>query len=301
MKRVLIQSVCKEEEVKAHKDMMSQRIIKILKEMAQFIFHMQSRVNEFLIWTDSISDKRVKNWFLMSSPIPTVIITLSYLMLVKYGPRLMENYKPLELRKTLIVYNLGMMMLNLFIGLELARASYVLGYSWYCQPVDYSYNYYEMKIASGLWWYYMSKLIEFTDTLFFILRKKNNQLTFLHVYHHSTMFFLWWIGVKYVAGGSSFLAAMMNSFVHVIMYLYYGLSSFGPYMQKYLWWKKYLTCIQLVQFSAAGVLGLRALIAGCDFPLWMQYALVIYMLSFIILFSRFYKSSYKERDFRGGQ
>ncbi|RXG60166.1 Elongation of very long chain fatty acids protein 4, partial [Armadillidium vulgare] len=102
-------------------------------------------------------------------------------------------------------------------------------------------------IASGLWWYYMSKLIEFTDTLFFILRKKNNQLTFLHVYHHSTMFFLWWIGVKYVAGGSSFLAAMMNSFVHVIMYLYYGLSSFGPYMQKYLWWKKYLTCIQLIR------------------------------------------------------
>ncbi|RXG57555.1 Elongation of very long chain fatty acids protein 4, partial [Armadillidium vulgare] len=98
---------------------------------------------------------------------------------------------------------------------------------------------------------------------------------------------------------SAFLAAMMNSFVHVIMYLYYGLSSFGPYMQKYLWWKKYLTCIQLVQFSAAGVLGLRALIAGCEFPLWMQYALVIYMLSFIILFSRFYKSSYKERDFRG--
>ena len=44
--------------------------------------------------------------------------------------------------------------------------------------------------------------MEFADTAFFILRKKNNQLTFLHVYHHSTMFCLWWIGIKWVAGGS---------------------------------------------------------------------------------------------------
>ena len=39
------------------------------------------------------------------------------------------------------------------------------------------------------------------DTFFFILRKKNNQISFLHVYHHATMFPLWWIGVKWVAGG----------------------------------------------------------------------------------------------------
>ena len=37
--------------------------------------------------------------------------------------------------------------------------------------------------------------------VFFILRKKNSQLTFLHVYHHATMIFNWWAGVKYVAGG----------------------------------------------------------------------------------------------------
>jgi len=39
---------------------------------------------------------------------------------------------------------------------------------------------------------------------------------------------------------------MINSFIHVLMYTYYGLSSLGPHMQKYLWWKKYLTRIQLV-------------------------------------------------------
>lgn len=40
--------------------------------------------------------------------------------------------------------------------------------------------------------------------------------------------------------------AMVNATVHVIMYTYYGLAAAGPHFQKYLWWKKYMTAIQLV-------------------------------------------------------
>ena len=49
--------------------------------------------------------------------------------------------------------------------------------------------------------FYFSKLIQFLDTLFFILRKKDSQITFLHVYHHASMLFIWWIAVKWFAGG----------------------------------------------------------------------------------------------------
>ena len=69
--------------------------------------------------------------------------------------------------------------------------------------------------------YYISKMLEFVDTLLMVLRKKDGQVTFLHLYHHSTMFPLWWIGVSYVAGGNSVIGATTNSVVHVIMYSYY--------------------------------------------------------------------------------
>ncbi len=36
--------------------------------------------------------------------------------------------------------------------------------------------------------------------MFFVLRKKTSQVTLLHLFHHASMFPLWWIGVKYVAG-----------------------------------------------------------------------------------------------------
>lgn len=47
-------------------------------------------------------------------------------------------------------------------------------------------------------------------------------------------------------GGHSTFFAFLNSFVHVLMYLYYGLAAFGPKMQKYLFWKKYMTLVQMV-------------------------------------------------------
>ncbi len=58
------------------------------------------------------------------------------------------------------------------------------------------------------------------------------------------------------------MGAILNSFIHVIMYVYYGLTALGPHMQKYLWWKKYLTCIQLVRCVHESVHIMSARIKG---------------------------------------
>ncbi len=44
------------------------------------------------------------------------------------------------------------------------------------------------------------KLIELVETVFFVLRKKQNQISFLHVYHHVTTFVMLWLFVKYSLG-----------------------------------------------------------------------------------------------------
>lgn len=57
---------------------------------------------------------------------------------------------------------------------------------------------------------------------------------------------LTWIAVKYVAGGHSMFLGMLNTAVHTVMYTYYLLAALGPAFKKYLWWKKYITQIQIV-------------------------------------------------------
>jgi len=58
-------------------------------------------------------------------------------------------------------------------------------------------------MVEAMWWFYFSKAIDLFDTMFFALRKKSNQITFLHVFHHMTMFPYAWLGLKYVGGGQS--------------------------------------------------------------------------------------------------
>ncbi len=92
------------------------------------------------------------------------------------------------------------------------------------------------------------------------------------------------------------MGAMFNCGVHVLMYTYYFLAACGPSVRKYLWWKKYLTMIQMCQFVFALIMGLQALHVGCDFPMWMQYSANAYMISFIVLFSRYYYNEYCNRQ-----
>jgi len=249
-------------------------------------------VEDYYDWTLTLVDPRSKGWFLVDSPKPTFWLIVTYLTIVWLGPKIMKNRKPFKLNGLLVPYNLAMAVLNFYIFYRLGLASLRLNYSIFCEPCRQVATPDEMQIVDAVWWYYFSKLLEFADTFFFILRKKDNQLSFLHIYHHSTMFAFWWIGIKWVPSGSTAFPAIVNSGIHVLMYGYYGLAALGPHMNKYLWWKKYLTMIQLVQFSGALMLGFNGLRIDCEFPLWMQYTLCGYMVSFLVLFGRFYVNVY---------
>ncbi|ALA62400.1 GNS1/SUR4-like protein [Turkeypox virus] len=249
----------------------------------------------FYNWSLTVRDKRVDGWLLMESPRPTIYISILYLTTVLFGPKWMEKRKAFNIRWLLVTYNFSMVCLNLYILTELLIASTAKGYSYICQPIDYSEDIYEIRIARALWLYFISKGIEYLDTIFFIMRKKFNQVSFLHVYHHFTMFTLGWIGIKWFAGGQAFFGAQINSFIHVIMYSYYGLTAIGPSLRKYLWWKKYLTIIQLMQFHLAIGHTAMSIYIDCPFPRWIQWAVIIYSITFIILFGNFYLRTYNRK------
>lgn len=65
------------------------------------------------------ADVRIKDFPLMQSPVQTTVMLLGYVFLSVYvGPRLMANRKPFRLNTAMIIYNLGMVMLNAFIVFE---------------------------------------------------------------------------------------------------------------------------------------------------------------------------------------
>ena len=49
-----------------------------------------------------------------------------------------------------------------------------------------------------------------------------------------------------ITGGNATFPNILNNFVHVCMYFYYMMSAMGPEYAKFLWWKKYMTELQIV-------------------------------------------------------
>lgn len=74
-------------------------------------------------------------------------------------------------------------------------------YNWRCEPYKHDTSEHSLRIAETCWLYYISKFPELLDTIFFIMRKRFDQVSTLHVIHHGIMPFSVWWGVKFVPGG----------------------------------------------------------------------------------------------------
>ena len=68
-----------------------------------------------------ILDPRVKDWLLLRGFKPTILLSMAYLLMVAYGPKLMANRKPFQLTWLLIPYNLSMALLNLYIAVQVIK------------------------------------------------------------------------------------------------------------------------------------------------------------------------------------
>jgi hypothetical protein len=104
-----------------------------------------------------------------------------------------------------------------------------------------------------------------------------------------------WIGVKFLPGGHGTLLGVINSFVHIIMYTYYLLAAFGPTVQKYLWWKKYITTLQMVQFVIVFLHSSQLLIYECNYPKFIVFLLLANAVYFLYLFATFYRRTYRSK------
>jgi len=142
--------------------------------------------------------------------------------------------------------------------------------------------------------YHLNKLLDLLDTIFFVLRKKPRQITFLHVFHHVFMVITSHLLIRFYGyGGHVFLICMFNILVHMVMYGYYYASSQSKNVQESLWWKKYLTLGQLVQFLMMFLHCTYTLFQpNCSASRGVIYVISSASLFMFVMFSNFYVKTY---------
>merc|ERR1712010_130856 len=238
------------------------------------------------VFTD-LRDPRVDDWFLIVWP--TVGLCALYYYIIRiWGPKFMKDREP---------YNIQTLF-TLWIFYKATRFWLTGKYNWLCKPVDFSYTQDGFDAADMTWWYFFSKYVDFFDSFFFLARKKFSHLSTLHVVHHCIMPLTSWFGIRFVGGGHTTFCGFLNMGVHIIMYFYYFMSTMGPSVQKYLWWKRYLTKLQMGQFVTFFIHACFPLFIECDFPKIFSYVILFHGAMFFVLFANFYIQSYIKKEKR---
>lgn len=195
----------------------------------------------------------------------------------------MKSRKPLNVNKLMIFYNVVQIILSAVMAIALfphLKNNFFNINGLFCAHIEF-----------WIFVHYCSKFLDMFDTLFMICRKKFNQLSFLHIYHHATIVFIWGVLLRSgVANGAAFFGAWINSFVHFLMYTHYLWTSFGfknPF-------KTLLTKFQMFQFLLCILQAFLVIFYDHQFTLIWSLVQIFYQVSLFVLFLFFLLDSNKK-------
>eukprot|EP00933_Yihiella_yeosuensis_P038614 TRINITY_DN32542_c0_g1_i1.p1 TRINITY_DN32542_c0_g1~~TRINITY_DN32542_c0_g1_i1.p1 ORF type:complete len:332 (-),score=74.89 TRINITY_DN32542_c0_g1_i1:137-1132(-) len=163
------------------------------------------------------------------------------------------------------------------------------GFSLVCNE----FNMKEDGMAFVLHVFYLSKVLDFADTVFMIVKSNWRQVSFLHVYHHASIFLLYWLNSNVNTDGDIYFTIVLNGGIHFIMYGYYLASTFNVAVPMFI--KKSITNCQLVQFCCMELQGAYILTFSCDSPQRVIILYMVYVSTMLYLFMDFKRRTYVQK------
>jgi elongation of very long chain fatty acids protein 7 len=107
-------------------------------------------------------------------------------------------------------------------------------------------------------------------------------------------FFLVWIGVFFAPVSHGTMSVLLNSFIHLLMYLYYAITAMG-FNTIAAMMKKSLTSFQIIQFVIIVIHTFQLLFTDCNYSKWLTFYSGFYALLFFFLFMSFYGKNYSKK------
>jgi len=238
-------------------------------------------------------------------PYGTVILYLLTLLGIKVWIK--ARGKPFDLRKLVACYNIVLSVVSAILFTCLTR---VLLHEYSHRGFNDLFcdvHQRNPRVGPLVACYYVNytlKYVELIDTIFLVLREKKTP--FIHVYHHAATLLLCWTQLQ-VETCMQWVIIVMNLFVHILLYAYYALHE----LHYDIWWKRYLTSLQIIQFLIALVASVGALLtriiwvvapthSGWGAPChgsWFEAAFGLAIIaSYLYLFMQLYKDRYKKKE-----
>mmetsp|Transcript_53795 Transcript_53795/g.131834 ORF Transcript_53795/g.131834 Transcript_53795/m.131834 type:complete len:268 (-) Transcript_53795:16-819(-) len=221
-----------------------------------------------------------------------------YYVVLRVLRHLMRNRKAMEFPKVLFLHNIflsvGSLLLFVVLAATVVEKQVTGGYSLTGMLCSASFHEEGGRLQFSYFVNHLFKYYELLDTVLLVLRKK--PVIFLHEYHHAATLVLTWSQLR-EHSTVQWVPISINLFVHILMYYYYAMTA----LKISVWWKKYLTTLQIGQFVIDVVACAYAytvfISSGLDYSVCYGTQLgaitgIAILASYLLLFIRFYLQTY---------
>lgn len=157
-------------------------------------------------------------YFHVSSFFGLLVILAVYLWIVlKIGPKFMENREAYNLKNVIRTYNIFQVIACTLIVVTSYKLGFTFKYLLKCETFEFLNDNKKLTAKIGCWLFLGLRIFEFIETIFFISRKKYNQASFLHIFHHVGTVVNTWLFIILHAGKDiilkyKFKAAKLDDF-----------------------------------------------------------------------------------------
>ena len=245
--------------------------------------------------TGATQSKLASKMPLLSNPSYVAFALVAYMAILVLLYVFGKITGPLKVKALANLHNSFLFWLSLYMNVSIAVTALASGFTLWNNGVGADSNPNTWRMAKLIWLFYVSKLPEFVDTFIMMLKHNYRQVSFLHVYHHTTIFAIWYIVTSRAPGGDAYFSAMLNSGVHVVMYGYYWLTAMSSEesgLRKVLnKIKFYITKMQMLQFlfNVFQTIYNLFIVQDADrkYPKELAVILFVYMITLLALFGNF--------------
>lgn len=230
--------------------------------------------------------------------------TLFYVFVLPFSRKLFANGQHYQdnrqcWKSFILAYNYGMALFSLGCFVVTVQ-TFNAGFRPYTSERGCFNLFNDYGFTTVAYLFYASKYVEYFDTFFLYLMNKH--VSWLQWYHHIGAAFTMFL-ISYYKTEATWIFVGFNSFIHTLMYLYFGLSVQPPNaLKKFLpSLRPVMTTLQIVQFIVGNTLaaGYLILFPNCvsgDLNIRLaQYGVqqcFWYVLVVFLLFAHFFVSEY---------
>lgn len=122
------------------------------------------------------------------------------------GPKFMKDKLPYNVTNWLRFYNIFQVIACSVFVVRTYNLGFDFRFLWKCESFSFLSENARLEIQIGLWCFLLLRILELSETIVFVLRKKKNQASFLHIYHHVSTVILMWVFITFDTGENFFIA-----------------------------------------------------------------------------------------------